>query len=68
MYNKQSMEQQEHEAYHKGDRVSYHGKEGVVTRTAILGFRPCCAIEVQWDDGSMKTILKMGELNHVSKL
>ena len=58
----------DHEMFHKGDRISYMGKEGVVSRTNILGFRPCCALEVQWDDGSLKTILKMGELKHVSKL
>ena len=62
------MEHHDHEEYHKGDRVSYMGKAGVVSRTSILGFRPCCALEVQWDDGSLKTILKMGELKHLSKL
>lgn len=57
-----------HTMYHKNDRISYKGKEGVVSRINILGFRPCCAIEVQWDDGSMKTILKMKELDDVVKL
>jgi hypothetical protein len=61
-------ENMHHTIFKKDDRVSYKGKEGVVSRINILGFRPCCAIEVQWTDGSMKTILKMKELEQVVKL
>lgn len=52
-----------------GDRVSYHGDEGTVSRTSILGMRPCCAIQVTWDDTTkIAQILQMVQLNDVVKL
>lgn len=60
--------------YAVNDRVKYtnsktsESKEGVVTRIRIFGMKPCCAIEVEWDDNSLKTILQMQELENVVKL
>ena len=52
-----------------GERISYMGKTGTVSRINVLGLRPCCAIQIDWDDSvSMKRILQMKELKHVSKI
>lgn len=52
-----------------GDRISYNGDEGTVSRTNILGMRPCCAIQVVWDDSTkISQILQMNQLNDVVKL
>lgn len=55
--------------YAVGDRVRYHNNDGTVRRINILGLRPCCAIQVEWDDTSkITTILQMNELKQVTKL
>ena len=52
-----------------GDRISYQNKEGTVSRINILGMRPCCAIQVVWDDTTkISQILQMAQLNDVVKL
>jgi hypothetical protein len=51
-----------------GDRISYKDELGTVTRTSILGFKPCCAIQIKWDKETIETnILKMRELNDCVK-
>jgi hypothetical protein len=53
----------EEHKYMVGDRVDYKGEIGTVTRTTILGFRPCCAIQVSWDNEELAPkILQMHEL------
>lgn len=54
--------------YAIGDRISYKEKAGKVSRINIFGMRACCAIEVEWDDGSMKTILQTTQLKDVKKI
>ena len=67
-------EHHEHVQYVVNDRVKYtnpktsESKEGVVTRIRIFGMKPCCAIEVEWDDSSIKKILRTQELENVVKL
>ena len=52
-----------------GDRISYHNNEGTVSRINILGMRPCCAIQIIWDDTTkISQILQMNQLNDVVKL
>ena len=55
--------------YAVGDRIRYMNEEGTVKRTNILGMRPCCAIQVNWDDTTkIPSILQMEQLKHVTKL
>lgn len=52
-----------------GDKITYKNEPGTVSRINILGMRPCCAIEVTWDDETkMKKILQMKQLNDVMKI
>ena len=58
-----------HTKYTIGDKISYNGELGTVSRTKILGMRDCCAIQVKWADESKKqSILKYQELDDVSKV
>lgn len=58
-----------HETYVVGDRIRYMNTDGTVKRINILGMRPCCAIQVNWDDNTkLPSILQMNELKHVTKL
>lgn len=52
-----------------GEKISYNGKIGTVSRINILGLRSCCAIQIDWDEAnSLKRILQMNELKDVVKL
>lgn len=62
------MTEHDHVEYAVGDRISYKNKTGTVSRTKILGMKPCCAVQVDWDDNSIKTILQTNELKEVVKL
>ena len=53
----------EHAPFNVGDKITYKGETGTVTRTTILGFKPCCSIKINWDDTTKKAkILQMHEL------
>ena len=72
-HNEEHHEEHHDECHDKkhfnvGDKIKYHDKIGTVTRTSILGMKPCCAIQVDWDDGSMKSILHMKEIKHCVKV
>lgn len=55
--------------YNIGDRISYNGDEGTVSRVKILGFVRNQAIQVTWDDTTkVSTILQSAQLNNVVKL
>ena len=55
--------------YAVGDRVRYMNEEGTVKRINVLGMRPCCAIQVNWDNTTkIPTILQMEQLKHTTKL
>lgn len=55
--------------YAVGERIRYMNAEGTVKRINILGLRPCCAIQVNWDDNTkIPSILQMDQLTHVTKL
>ena len=52
-----------------GDKIKFYDKTGYVSRISVLGFKPCCAIEVTWDDPTrIKQILHMKEIQHVIKV
>nr|QOI90488.1 hypothetical protein HWQ62_00353 [Pyramimonas orientalis virus] len=56
-------------SYVKGERIKYFNETGTVVRTNILGMKPCCAIQIMWDDENKKSkILQMHELCNVVKL
>lgn len=56
------------ESFVIGDRVSYLDRKGVVIRISILGMKPCCALQVKWDDNKSQTILQMNQIKDVVKL
>jgi hypothetical protein len=52
-----------------GDKIKYKGEQGTVVRTTILGFRPCCAVKILWDNENKKpSILQMHELGDIVRL
>lgn len=57
-----------HQQFELGDRLSYKGKTGTVTRINILGLTPCCAVQVDWDDTNKRQILQSKELKECTKL
>ena len=55
--------------YAVGDRVRYMNEDGTVQRINILGMRPCCAIQVNWDNTrKLPSILQMEQLKDTTKL
>ena len=55
--------------YAVGDRVRYMNEEGTVKRINVLGMRPCCAIQVNWDNTTkIPSILQMEHLKHTTKI
>lgn len=61
-------EHHDHPTFSIGERISYLNKQGKVSRINIMGFKACCCIEIEWDDGSMKKVLQMHQLNDIVKL